>query len=137
MKKILPKLKEAVIEACKRHAWNIGVSEYRIDIYWKMKDKELNTPDGDIYASMSVNRRYRQCALSLYPIFVKEWAKDGQALVDRVISHEIAHLATDHMFWVATACYKDEGETHDAWETLTEIIGRMSAKINEFNNIKL
>ena len=51
------------------------------------------------------------------------------SLFDEIIAHEVAHIATAKLYYVATCIYKDEGETIDAWESLTTIVGRLLTRI--------
>jgi hypothetical protein len=57
---------------------------------------------------------------------MRAWKDKDFETIKTIIHHEVAHLATQHLFDIATAVYKDEGETRDAWETLTTVVGRLS-----------
>ena len=129
---IPPKLKALVLDSVKRHAWNIGVSHYIGDILWMEEDK---TGEGDrdtykVHASIDIDRRYLRATLKLHPIFIENWKSDGNEYVENTIAHEIAHIATQHCYDIATATYRNEGEMKDAWEMLTEMIGRLSSKLD-------
>lgn len=131
-KPIPRKLKKLVLDALRRHAWNIGVSHYTGDIlYMSENEKGGDRPDMDVQASMHVDRRYLKTTLKIFPAAIKRWEKEGDAAVEEMVAHEVAHIATQHMMDLAVSCYKDEGETKDAWETLTTVIGKMSEKISE------
>lgn len=131
MKKIDKKLREFVVDQCQKSAWNIGVSHYEIDIFY-MKDDEKGSTGGLLHGEMDTDRRYLKGTLKLYPVVIKMWEDGKKKQVKEVIHHEIAHLATQHLFDVATATYRDEGEMKDAWETLTTVIGRMSLLLDEY-----
>lgn len=126
--KVPKKLKTLIIDSLRRHAWNMGVSEYRVDILWMHEDKE--TREGSVYADMTPDRRYLQTDLKIYPRFIAEWKKRGNDFLEEVIAHEVGHLATAHLHWLAISTYKDDGELTDAWEILTERIGRLSVTLD-------
>lgn len=128
-KLVVPKaLKKLVLDAIKRHAWNIGVSHFVGDVLWMAEDKKI---DGHyVVAEDSVDRRYLRCTFKLYPEFIKHWRNDGDPYVESTIAHEVAHIATQHLFDVAIARYCDDGEMKDAWETLTEVIGKLSTRLD-------
>jgi hypothetical protein len=124
------KLKKLVINSVRRHAWNIGVSHYTGDILWMEEDKRNETGDS-IIAECIVDRRYLKATIRLYPRIIRDWKIDGDQYVENAIAHEVAHIATQHAYDIATATYKDEGETKDAWETLTEVVARLSIKLDK------
>lgn len=121
---IPPKLKELVLDAVKRHAWNIGVSHYSGEIVWMKEDKKVD--GGNVHGECDVNRRYLVATLKLFPIFIERWKTDGAPYVEKTIAHEVAHIATQHFMDVASARYCDDGEMKDAWETVTEVIAKLS-----------
>lgn len=129
------KFRALVKDAIKRHAWNIGVSNYVGDILYMKEDKKSEN-DAGIYAEIDVDRRYLGFVLKIYPLTIKRWKEKGDSFLEEVIAHEVGHLATSHLYWLATCVYKDDGETKDAWETLTTIIGRLSEKIDELERRK-
>lgn len=47
------------------------------------------------------------------------------------IAHEMSHILTQPMINIATATYKTDSETDDAWESLTERISRLALQIAE------
>lgn len=127
--KIPQKLKKLVLEALRRHAWNIGVSHFRGDILWMQEDKK-NEEGELISAEMRVDRRYLNATLKIYPIAIKDWQERGDEHMESVVAHEVAHIATEHLRQMAISTYKDSGELEDAWETLTEVVGRLSTQID-------
>ena len=133
VKKVPQKYKDFVKDCAQKAAWSIGVSHYRIDIHYmdeaKDSDGETNTR-----GEMETDKRYLQGTMRLYPKVLAQWEKGEINQVKEVVYHEIAHLATQHFYDVATSIYKDEGETKDAWETCTEVIGRLALKIDELEN---
>lgn len=132
MKNKIPKeLKDYIADCAKKSAWNIGVSHYDIDILYMDKDKHDDDTDDIVMAEMTTNRRYLNGVMKIYPALIKMWDKKEKDEIKRCIHHEVAHLATQHVMDLMVSCYKDEGETKDAWETLTQIIGKMSVKIYE------
>lgn len=129
--------KKFVRETARQAAWNIGVSNYQIDIHYMEKDKPLCACGEDIVAGeMTVDRRYLRGVLRLYPYVLKKWNSGDKERVREVVHHEVAHLATQHMMTIATASYKDEGETKDAWESLTETVARLSLNLDKYKREK-
>lgn len=137
MKKPIPqKLKDLVIDAMRRHAWNMGVSEYKGDILYMEEEKEDDDNGGVTLAEMNVDRRYLKCTLKIYPVFLKDWKEKGDKFVEQIIAHEVAHIATAHLKDCAYYRHVEQSEIKDAWEALTERIGRLSVKIDEFEKTK-
>ena len=129
MKNNIPKqFKKAVKDLMRKHCWNMGVSNYLGDILYMESDRSDNT-NSDVHAEMTVDRRYLSATLKVYPIAIRKFKQDGMEYLDHLIAHEVAHIVTQHVMDLLVSCYKDEGETKDAWESLTETIGRMSSKI--------
>lgn len=124
------KLKNLVKDLIRRHAWNMGVSHYMGDIIYMQKDKSRDD-DGTTLAECRVDRRYLTASFRIYPAAVKEWKERGDVAMEEVIAHEVAHILTDHLHYLAICCYKDEGETKDAWESLTSSIARISEKLDK------
>lgn len=125
------KLKKLVIDSIKRHAWNIGVSHFKVDIFYMEKDAQAQNGD-HILATATVDRRYLSVTFRIYPHAVKHWKSDGDKEMERIIAHEVAHCATQHLYDVATARYCDDGEMKDAHETLTEVIGKLSLNLDDY-----
>lgn len=124
-KKVSPKIKKLIRDLIRRHAWNIGVSEYVGDIYYMEDDKD------QVYAECTVDRGYLKAIFTIYPRTLNEYKKNGNEWLSGIIAHEVAHIATAHMYELATGAYKTVEEMKDAWESLTERIGRMSGKIKD------
>lgn len=132
------KFKRAVKDSLRRHAWNMGVSDYVVDILYMEDDKKPVRDGMHTLAEIIVDRRYLKATLSIYPLTEKRWRELGNHQLEDVIAHEVAHIATQEMFDVATATYREEGEMHDAWERLTERFSRISMKLDaELRHIKL
>jgi len=130
-KGIDPKFKSFVRERVQRYRKLLDTPNYFIAIHYMDEEKELDDPRDIVRADINVHRRYLRARLHIYPNMQRLWEKGERDEITSVIAHEIAHLATQHMFDVAVACYKDEGETKDAWETCTEIIGRLIHRLDE------
>ena len=125
--KLTPKLKAKILHAAKKHAWNMGVSNYTMGLLEATDD--ISRGGYHIEAEMDVDKRYLHAKLKVYPQFIKKAAKDDEFL-NETIAHEMAHLVTQHFFDVATATYRGEEEMIDAWETCTEKISRLSLEID-------
>ena len=128
---IPPKLKNLVRDSIQRHAWNIGVSHFQGDVLYAKHPKDSDHCSSVCHADTGTDRRYLRATFTFYPVFVERWRREGAAYVERVVAHEVAHLATQHFYDVATARYCDDGEMKDAWEACTEVIGRLSCKLDE------
>lgn len=134
-KTINPKLKKLVLDALRRHAWNMGCSFYEGDILY------MNEPDHrgqDTMASMGVDPCYLKAILRIFPSAVQEWEKrekekkgEGDKYMELVVAHEVAHIVTEPLYLKAVSVYKNEGETEDAREALTETIGRLSVALEK------
>lgn len=127
-KKFRKVVKDAVVD----YQYAMDTNPYVVDVAWMEEDeteREGKTHSNYTLASIHVYRRYLKATVKIYPILAEEYKKHGVERVKECIAHEMAHLATQHLYDVAVAAYRDEGEMSDAWETLTEIIGRMAYKI--------
>lgn len=137
MKKIDPKLKKFVQETAKQAAWNIGYSHYHMDVEYMSDEKVADDMQGmAVAAECVVNRRYLRCTIRIYPLIMQHWEDGNKASVRECITHEIAHLATEHMKDLIFSAFKDEGETKDAWESLTTIVGNMAMRIDDLQKQK-
>lgn len=131
MQKVPEKLKKLIVDAARRHAWNIGVSNFVINYMEKDEEGFSGGDRPNKMASMTTDRRYLTGMLRIFPCAVRQWKREGDAFMEQLVAHEVAHLATQHLYQMAYSVYKDEGETRDAWETLTETVGRMSCRIDK------
>lgn len=129
--KVDKRLRKLVFEYAQKHAWRMGVSNYLMDVMWMDNDGETKDGYDPPYAEMTVDRRYLKAILKVYPSCVREWKKRGDEFLETTVAHEIAHILTVHMMELATAPYKSEDETKDAWESLTESISRLSMEISK------
>lgn len=134
-KSVDPKLKKFVIDNVRKAAWNIGVSHFNVDIHYMEGNKD-GRDGGIIAAEMDTDRRYLRGVLRISKHLQDKWKDGEKEEVRHAIFHEISHIATQHVMDLMSACYKDEGETKDAWESLTETIARMALKIDNFNSKK-
>ena len=126
--------KEFVKDCCQKAAWSIGVMHYQVDIHYMDEEK---SEDGYVTrGEMKTDRRYLRGVLRLYPHVLEDWKKGERGQVKDVVFHEISHLATQHLYDVAIATYRDEGEMKDAWETLTEVVSRLALRIDKLENKK-
>lgn len=123
-----PKLKKLVLASLRKHSWNLGVSNYKGDVLY-MEEDLPEKEESMVNACIIVNRRYLHFTIQIFPYFIKNWKERGDEFADAVIAHEVAHVVTQHLYDMATSVYKDEGEVQDAWESLTETVGRLSCQI--------
>lgn len=124
------KLKKLVIDSLRQHCWNMGVSHYVGDILYMENDADLSG-NSELYADITVDTRYKKCVLRVYPAMIREWKERGDKFVEGVIAHEVAHILVQPLLNLATSVYKSEKEVEDAQETLTEMISRISLKVNK------
>jgi hypothetical protein len=136
LKPVDKKLKEFVKDCVKKSAYNIGVTHFTIDIHYMSEDKNDEERNETISAETSTQRRYLRAVIKIYPYVERQWKKGEIEDVRETIHHEVSHLATQHVMDLMVSCYKDEGETKDAWETLTQVVAKMSLKIDELENKK-
>lgn len=127
--KVSAVFKRFIIECFKKHAAILNVGHYEMDIYYMREASQV-----DAAMSINIRRRYLDFVLRIYPAVQEMWRKGERDEIDAMVAHETAHLVTQHMMDIAVATYKDEGETTDAWEALTETIGRLSVKIASLKN---
>jgi hypothetical protein len=121
------KFKKIVNKAVKDMRWQLGMQIYECPIVYTTEDRISDHLGMKIAATAQVDRRYLKCTFKIYPMMWQGWEDKGFSdhEVRKIIAHEVGHIATQHLYDIATAIYKDEGETRDAWESLTEIVGKL------------
>ena len=108
-----------------------------IDSPWHMGDinymTEDKTQNGDItLAEIDIDSFYLVANYSIYPELEKLWKRNVN-LAKEKIAHEVAHIITHKLHELSICAYKSEEEVREAWESTTEIIGRL---INRYEETK-
>lgn len=135
-KPYVPKELEVLINnAVIRYLDVLGFKNYNVHIYFSKVAAPNNVEQrsaGDAAATMSVDLRYMRANLKVFPYIIDGWKnkKVSSQEIEEIIAHEVSHIATNHLFTIAVATYKEEGETHDAWEGLTTIVGRLVHEVD-------
>jgi hypothetical protein len=142
-KKIDPKappeaLRTLISQDVYRYLNVLGLKQYKPKVLYMMEEREVNHDDpghshGVVAASAEVDKRYLTVHVRVFPWLVDGWVakRVSDEEVSEIIAHEISHVATDHMYTLATSVYKDHGEMGDAWESLTTIIGRLVFEVDK------
>lgn len=138
IKNVPDELRRIVSKAVSDYRWELGMQIWKVGISYGHEDSKSDNPESIVAASISVNRRYLEATITIYPSFVnyfkdKKW---DEKEVRETIAHEISHIATQHFFDVATSRYCDDGEMRDAWETCTTIIGKLVYQLDKERNKK-
>lgn|SRR3990167_2792492 len=133
--KINKKFKKLVRDAASDYQNILGFWHYDVKILYFDEDwkKDGDNLEDRTLAQCSVDKRYLTGTLKIYPCFEKAWKTkefDNEE-VRKVVAHEMAHLATQFMFDLAIATYRDEGEMLDAWESLTTTVGRLLYEVKK------
>ena len=135
--KVPEKIKKAIRDKIYKYQKLLNALDYRGDIRYIKKDEGDKDEDGNVIghvlAKAIVDHRYLIADFEIFPRFVKK-IKEKQISpesIDEIIAHEVAHIATQKLYYMATSIYKDEGETKDAWESLTTVIGRLLVDLGE------
>lgn len=137
MSKVDPALKKYVRSLIEGTLWNIGYSEYVVDIEYLASNKAAqDVPDMDIAAECSVNRRYLRATMSIYPMVQKYWKDGRKESVREIVVHELCHIATEHVKDLIWSIFKDPGECKDAWESLTTRVADMSVRMDNLRKKK-
>ena len=127
--------KKLVKSAITDYTETLGFKHYAVDVRWFDQD-DTGERGGSLLAACTTDHRYLTATVKIYPCFEKRWISDGKHLyfIRETISHEIAHIATHSLWYIATSIYKDEGESVDAWESLTTVVGRLLYDIDKLKN---
>lgn len=107
----------------------LSVTQYRIDYGFAKENKPSRHEDeglANTIAEITTDRRYLKATIAIYPYALTL----PENRLKAAIYHEVAHVLTDPLFYIATSVYKDEGETLDARESLTEICSRMAMALD-------
>ncbi|MEK9201619.1 MAG: hypothetical protein AAB944_01475 [Patescibacteria group bacterium] len=108
----------------------LGMNHYKATVFYVKKNTSEENHccgEGQVAASATTNMRYLTIRVNIYPYMVDEWKKKRlhDEDIHEIIAHEVSHVATQHLYRLATSVYKDDGEMRDSWESLTTIIGRL------------
>lgn len=130
------KLHEMITTDVTRYLNIIGMNHYQTKVLFMRRD-DSDEPHccgkGSAAAAATVGMRYLTVTVRIFPYLVNEWKKKTMRdeEVHEIIAHEMSHVATHHLYYIATSVYKDEGETKDAWESLTTIMGRLVHEVDK------
>lgn len=136
------KFRQLVSSGVSRYMNVLGMNHYRSKVFYRKNDKDDHRDhccgEGRVAAEATVDMRYLTVHVKIYPWLIEDWKKGimDDTDITEIIAHEVAHTATNHMYRLATSIYKDEGETKDAWESLTTIIGRLVHEIDHHRRNK-
>ena len=121
------KFKKLVRKAVSDYTGKLGYHHYETKVHWYDENLEPNHNGDVVLAQCSVDHRYLLADFKIYPALELKWLKKkyDEEDVRRCVAHEVAHIATHKLHYMATSLYKDEGETTDAWEALTTVVGRL------------
>ncbi len=119
------------------HAYErvLQVRDYRGTISYS-HENEKSKEGFETHATACVDDRYLTVDYTIFPIVYDQWKAKKYFKVKRTLAHEVAHIATHKLYRMATSIYKDEGETVDAWESLTQRVGRLMYDLFELENNK-
>jgi hypothetical protein len=119
----------------------LEVTEFHGDILYQSNDEKRSIEGGEVVtrATTTVDHRYLRADYRIFPALLELFKdkKHGEDEVRSILAHEVSHLATHRLHHLAICVFKDEGETTDAWEALTEKIGRLLVTIGNLKNKKL
>ena len=130
MKKVNPKFKKFVKEwihnysKCIDNAWHMGDINYF---------EEDSGKDGDfVLAEVRIDSFYLNANYNIYPALERRWKRDPE-LAKEALAHEVAHIVTHKLHELSICAYRSEDEVKEAWESTTEIVGRL---INKYEKLK-
>lgn len=113
----------------------LGVYDFSGEIIYMGED--IKEGDKITNAEIRIDHRYLKADYYIYPYLLNKFKeKYGKESIKQILAHEVSHLATHKMYYMASSVYKDEGETIDAWESMTERFGRLLYKIGELKKKK-
>lgn len=126
-----PKFKKLIEESVDRYLDVLGMKHYKTRVLYMKQDVEPSDErmmsGGTVAASTNVDMRYLRVTIRVYPNTINAWTskRASDEEIKSIIAHEMAHIATHHLYTVGVATYRDSGEMTDAWEALTTIVGRL------------
>ncbi len=124
---VKPKIKK-VVNGFVTDARNaLCLDEWNIDILYHKDEKPSDRKDDqgnnvNTAGEMSVDRRYLMATLKLYPMGYNQQPEQ----LREIIFHEMSHIWTQHLLDLVYSTFKDEGESKDAWESLTSRIASLA-----------
>lgn len=124
LKMFTPRFRTIVRDAIEKYRDELCVRDYDISSTYHSHDEEGSDGQQPPSMAIKVNRRYVRANINIYPAALRDWKELGDESLRRTVAHEIAHIETQHIYEIALASFKDPGELTDAWERLTQIIGR-------------
>ena len=134
LKTVSVKLQKMISLDVDRYLNVLGMNHYKTKVLYMKNDIEMDEhTGGSVAATATVDLRYLTVSVRIFPFMVNCWMKKSMSDEDihEIVAHEISHIATNHMYRMATATYKDEGEMKDAWESLTTIVGRLVHEVDK------
>src|SRR3990167_6658599 len=128
-----PKFKKFVKECIWKYAKCLDTPWHMGDIRYMTLDEQIHDkPDFTIHASVTIDHRYLTADYTIYPALYTKWLKSPE-LAAEDLAHEVAHIVTHNLHWIATCNYKTESEVNDIWEQTTEIVGRLLYNYEKLN----
>lgn len=134
--KLSEKLRKMINDDVDRYISILGMKHYNVRVLYMASSANPQDDDymtgGEVAAATEVDTRYLRATIKIFPFTYNGWRdkRMSDSDIHEIIAHEVCHIATPHMFQVATATYKDSGEMHDAWESTTTIMGRLVHKMD-------
>ncbi len=110
------KFLETWIETILNTPW---FANWRYNIHYNKFD------EGNHHLSISIDLKYLEFTLYVSPIAFKTWKENKEMFVREYLIHEMCHILTENLSWLAEKRYITEKEVEKETEALTETIARM------------
>lgn len=128
--------KTFVRKCVQEFAWHLKIQHYDVELFFEQKQPAGDEGEVKTAASTKVDRKYLKATIYIYPRTLDEWQFKNKVQIGRIVAHEIAHIATQHLFDLTQTQWKTPTETNDAWESLTEIVARLTHRVTTLANKK-
>lgn len=105
----------------------LGMCMYTFEVSYKKEDLHDSDRGRVTWADIRVDRRYLRANVNVYPVLIREWETKmiDEERLREILTHEVAHISTQHLYDVGRARYCDDGEMMDAWEALTSMVAEL------------
>jgi hypothetical protein len=110
-----------------------------ITVFFHERKHPLNGRQRDNLVLFSINysEAYKNAHIYYYPITLELFEKKRWNDLQDGITHEIAHIITNHLADLAKERFVNEREVNDALEKITESFAQMGRRLLEVKKIKI
>lgn len=116
-----PKFRKIIRDYIPKARTNLGYDNFHIDVRYQDGQDPCRP---SVAMEIAVRFGYLDATITVYPLALETWRREGDEDLRETIAHEVAHIATQQMVDLIRNPFKTEDEMREKWEALTTIVGR-------------